>query len=86
MPENEILLRLRRLQSEVDEIRRHLGFGSPGSVLYRAQPTPYEEQFIVVEADGFGGARTSTVEGNYPIDFLVLLEETFATEAAAIAA
>jgi hypothetical protein len=35
---------------------------------------------IVVEADGFGGATTMVVEGNFPIDFMTKVERVFATE------
>jgi hypothetical protein len=45
-----------------------------------------DDEEVVVEADGFGGATLSVVEGNYPIDFLCLRETRFRTERAAIQA
>ena len=35
---------------------------------------------VVVEADGFGHATTSIVEGDYPFDYLTTFSKTFETE------
>jgi hypothetical protein len=39
---------------------------------------------VVVEADGFGGARLSVVQGNFPIDFVARVQKDFRTEARAV--
>jgi hypothetical protein len=40
----------------------------------------------VVEADGFGGATTRVVEGNYSVDYAIKFEQFFPTEGEAEAA
>ena len=35
---------------------------------------------VVVEADGFGHATTSVVEGDYPFDYFTTFAKTFETE------
>jgi len=77
---------LKRLQAESEGIRRRLRISSPNSIVFRAPIDPVDEEEVVVEADGFGGATLSVVEGNYPIDFLCLRETRFRTERAAIQA
>ncbi len=71
---------LKRLQEAVDGIRKELGLSAPGDVLYLAALNPTDDEAVVVEADGFGGAITRLVEGNYPIDFVVNQEEVFESE------
>ena len=43
-------------------------------------------EFIVVEADGFGGATLRRGDGNYPTDFFTLQELEYATEFDAVKA
>ena len=86
MSAEEMLARLQQLQPEVDQIRKQLRIGAPSEVLFLANRNSFDEELVVVEADGFGGATTSVVEGNYPLDFLTHSEETFSTEAAALEA
>jgi hypothetical protein len=86
MNDEESLIRLKRLHAESDGIRRRLRISSPNSILFRAPINPVDDEEVVVEADGFGSAMLSVVEGNYPIDFLSLRETAFATEHAAIQA
>ncbi|PYL78305.1 MAG: hypothetical protein DMF26_01075 [Verrucomicrobia bacterium] len=86
MNEAQSLIRLKRLQAESEGIRRRLRISSPNSIVFRAPIDPVDEEEVVVEADGFGGATLSVVEGNYPIDFLCLRETRFRTERAAIQA
>ncbi|MGO8700694.1 MAG: hypothetical protein ACLQVY_23640 [Limisphaerales bacterium] len=38
---------------------------------------------MVVEADGFGGATTRIVEGNYPVDYTTKFEISYPTESEA---
>ena len=78
------LKRLKELQSEADGIRAELGISPPRAVLYYAPLLALDDEMVVVEADGFGGATTSIVEGNYPIDFVARFEKRFETEEAAI--
>jgi len=76
--------RLRELQTEVDAIRRELGISSPKSVLYLSALNVTDDKCVVVEADGFGGATVSVVEGNYPIDFFAHYEKELDSEDAAL--
>jgi hypothetical protein len=78
------IVRLRKLQAEVDRIRAELGISAPGEVLYRASLDVCGDDEIVVEADGFGGATTSIVEGNFPMDYRTHYAKKFNTEEAAI--
>ena len=41
---------------------------------------------VIVEADGFGGATISVVEGNYPIDYITKVEKFFPSQKDAEAA
>lgn len=84
MKRDQELRRLRRLQSEIDSIRRLLGISAPGTVVYSSLLRSLGDEVVVVEADGMGGATTSVVEGNYPIDFTTKYEEQFPSEEIAI--
>ena len=74
------------LQEKLDSLRRQLGVAGRGVILYHAEVSYAEAEFIVVEADGFGGATMRRGEGNYPTDFLTLQELEFATEFDAVRA
>lgn len=78
--------RLRKLEVKSAAIRRKLQISPPNVVIYKADFNSIDDEMIVVEADGLGGATLKVAEGNYPIDFLCLLEKRFRTEAAAIEA
>jgi hypothetical protein len=78
--------RLRELEAKSAAIRRKLHISPPNIVIYKADFNAIDDEMIVVEADGLGGATLKVAEGNYPIDFLCLLEKRFRTEAAAIEA
>lgn len=78
--------RLKQLQTEVDAIRGELGISPPKSVVYLSPLNVTDDKSVVVEADGFGGATVSLVEGNYPIDFVSHYEKEFASEDAAVEA
>ena len=84
MKRSQELQRLRRLQREIDSIRRQLRISSPGTVIYSSPLRSLEDEVVVVEADGMGGATTSVIEGNYPIDFIAKYEESFSSEKHAI--
>jgi hypothetical protein len=75
-----------RLQIRLDSLRKQLGISERGQVLYRFDASYCDEEIILVEADGFGGAVLRVVEGNYPMDFLTREEQTFQTEDEAVAA
>ena|SRR5437660_1378087 len=85
MPLNEKLNSLMSLQRQVDLLRKELGIAAPDKVLFLAEVDGTPDQ-VVVEADGFGGATTNVVEGNYPVDYVVKFERSFPTEGEAEAA
>lgn len=80
MNRSQELKRLRHLQSEADAIRRKLRISPSGAVLYSSPLCSLEDEVVVVEADGVGGATTSVVEGNYPVDYITKFEQHFASE------
>ena len=86
MTDKEALARLKHLHAKSEMIRRQLRISSPNSLIFRAAMNPVDEEEVIVEADGLGGARLKVIEGNYPIDFLSLRERKFPTESRAIAA
>ena len=74
------------VQEKLDSLRRQLGVADRGVILYRSEASYADAEFIVVEADGFGGATMRRGVGNYPTDFLTLQELEFATEFDAVRA
>lgn len=74
------------LQEKLDSLRHQLGVADRGAILYRAEVSYADPEFIVVEADGFGGATLRRGDGNYPTDFLTLQELEYATEFDAVRA
>jgi hypothetical protein len=74
------LKKLRRLQRGVDALRQELRISRPGEVIYEADLDVTSDDTVVVEADGFGGATTSIVRGNYPVDYSTRFEKFFKTE------
>jgi hypothetical protein len=75
-----------RLQGQLDELRKQLGIFDRGQILHRFDASYCDEEIILVEADGFGGAILRVVEGNYPVDFYTREEKAFMTEAEALRA
>lgn len=71
---------LRTLQAQADEIRQSLSISHAGSILYQSWLNAVDGEMVVVEADGFGHATTSIVEGDYPFDYLTTFSKTFETE------
>jgi len=86
MNTNEKLADLRNLQAKADAIREELGIRPPGSVTFLADRDAADDDLVVVEADGFGGATTMVVEGNYPVDYVTKFEKSFPSEHEAEAA
>jgi len=83
---DERIAELRQLQDKADAIRIELGISPPGRILYQAAHNVANNDLVIVEADGFGGATTSIVEGNYPLDYITKFEKSFETEQGAEAA
>ena len=75
-----------RLQTQLDSLRKQLKISERGQTLYRFDASYCDEEIILVEADGFGGAVLRVVEGNYPTDFLTREEQVFQTEYEAVKA
>ena len=86
MSRHDRLAELRSLEAKADAIRRELGISPPGMVIFLAQCDRVEEETVVVEADGLGGATTRVVVGNYPVDFSAKFERFFPSEEEAEAA
>jgi len=83
MNTNEKLAELRGLQAKADAIRKELGFNITGKVIFLEPLDVCSDAEVVVEADGFGGAKTTVVEGHYPIDYVNKFERYFASESEA---
>ena len=83
MERAEKLAELRSLQARADAIRKSFGFSPPGQVISLASLGVSPDDTVVVEADGFGGATTSVVEGNYPVDYIDKFERFFPSESEA---
>ena len=86
MKTDEKIAELRNLQSKSDAIRHDLGISPPGTVTFVARKGPSSDDVVVVQADGFGGATASIVEGNYPVDYVTKFEKSFPSEKDAEAA
>ena len=80
MTREEKLAELSSLQAKADAIRNELGVTSPGVVTFIAHCDIADDEAVIVEADGFGGATTSVVVGNYPADFYIKFEKFFPSE------
>jgi hypothetical protein len=83
MNRTEKLTELRSLQARCDVIRQELQINSPGEVLFLAPLGEWSDSSVVVAADGLGGATTSVVQGNYPVDYVNKFERGFPTESEA---
>jgi|ERR1039458_6623019 hypothetical protein len=79
-PRNGKIKDLRTSQTRADAIRKDLGFSRPGVILYQSWLNAVDGEMVVVEADGFGHATTSVVEGDYPFDYFTTFAKTFETE------
>lgn len=76
----EKLAELRNLHARVNTIRQELGINPPGEIIYQADLDVTSDDTVVVVADGFGGATTSVVAGNYPVDYTTKFEKSFPSE------
>ena len=72
----EQLDQLRALDHAATKLRDQLGVSGIGEVIWRARDL---ESDMLVEADGYGGAKIVVVEGNYPLDYLVIREQVVKT-------
>jgi len=86
MNRNAKLTELRSLQANADAIREQLGIRPPGAITFLARRDATDDDLVVVEADGFGRATTSVVEGHYPLDCVTKFEKSFPREQEAEAA
>jgi hypothetical protein len=75
-----LLRKLSRLEQQSQVIRDTLKISRPDEILYHAPQSTWSDNDIVVEAGGQGDARLLIVEGNYPIDYLIRFERSFASE------
>ena len=80
------LVELTALQKRADSLRKELGISGPGEVIFLAPCDGLSDDVVIVEADGLGGATTSVVLGNYPVDYNVRFERHFPNERDATAA
>jgi len=80
MDRDALLVELRILQERADTIRNELGISPPEHVTFLAKRETIRDEVVVVEADGFGGATTTIVEGNYPVDYVTKFAKIFRTE------
>jgi len=83
MNSTEKLAELGTLLARSDAIRKELGFNPREEVTYSAPLYVTSDDTVVVEADGFGGATTGVVEGNYPVDYVIKFERFFPSESEA---
>jgi hypothetical protein len=83
MNSTEKLAELRVLQARVDATCEELGFSPTSDVTFIAPLQVCSNDIVVVVADGYGGATTSVVEGNYPVDYVTKFERFFTSESEA---
>jgi hypothetical protein len=80
MKSPEKIAQLRETQAKADAIREELGFRMRDEIIFSAALNAYSNDVVMVVANGLGGATTSVVEGNYPVDYVVKHEKFFPTE------
>src|SRR5258706_15917330 len=74
------LNQLHQLENEITVLRQQIGFSALGEMLFQAPRSVGSATDVVVEADGYGGAKLLIVEGNYPADYTTHKEQCFQTE------
>ncbi len=84
--QNAKIAELKSLQRRADSLRSELRISRPGEVTFLAARQGMGDDVVVVEADGLGGATTSVVVGNYPVDYLTRFKKSFPSECEAEAA
>lgn len=72
------LNRLRTLDAAAKNLRAELQISRSGEVTFQAGYI--DDEVLIVEADGYGGATLSIVEGNYPVDYFTKKFRRFDTE------
>jgi len=72
--------RLIELEREIETLRTQLGISARGETIFQAPRSMWSSEEVIVVANGYGSATLLVVEGNYPVDYHVNREETFATE------
>jgi hypothetical protein len=77
-------LKLNGLQKRLDELRKKLGVQPPGALIFSAYRSPEDDEHVIVEADGYGGATLRVVAGDYPSDYTTTFEQNYATESSAL--
>lgn len=77
------LKELKRLQNEIDALRKELSISQQGEVTFLASRNGSNDEVVVVEADGLGRATVRVVTGNYPVDYCVQFEKSFSNEPSA---
>ena len=80
MKMNAKVAELRSLESRADTVRQELGISRPGEVTFLASRDGMSNDIVLVEADGLGGATTSVVVGNYPVDYVTRFHKSFPSE------
>jgi hypothetical protein len=68
---------LQELDAASKAIREKFKFSNPDECIWSGD---YFDDELIVEADGYGGATLSRIEGNHPVDYFVHDSMTFDTE------
>jgi hypothetical protein len=80
MKKSALSKKLHALEPQAARFRERSKASKAGEIIYRAPQNGGCDNEIIVEADGAGRAKLLTVEGNYPIDYLVHSEKSFSSE------
>ena len=80
MKMNAKVAELKSLENRADILRKEIGSSRTGEVIFLASRDGMGDDIIVVEADGLGGATTSVVVGNYPVDYVARFHKSFPSE------
>ena len=65
MSQKQKLAELRSLSARALAIRGKLGISAPGEVIFESDMDALSDKVVVVEADGFGGAKTSVWKATF---------------------
>lgn len=71
---------LNKLENQIAVLRQQLVVSARGEMIFQAPRSMWSATDVVVEADGFGGAKLLIVEGNYPADYTTHKQQFFHTE------
>ena len=78
-----VLMDLRAIDEKAATLRKEYGISGKGEVLWLSDLVGCDGQ-LVCEADSYGRAIVSQIEGNYPVDYFTENVRTFETEEEAI--